>query len=437
MDDADYEGVEQFRLRARTWLQTHMPRSEEGKLGAGAVEYEGTPDDERVARARMLQRRLFEGGFAGITFPREYGGQGLSAAHLRAFAEECAGYETPLWLNMSTLGAQAPTLLEYGTEAQKQAHIPAMLRGDEFWCQMLSEPSGGSDLAGLLTTAVRDGDIWLLNGSKIWTSAANLRDKALCLARTDWEVPKHKGLTMFIVDLRAPGLEIVPIRLANGLTRFCQEFLADVAVPSNDVVGEVNDGWTVASRLLFHERNMVGGGSAFVSVAKRRSALGKSNIRGSLQRELVDLARRSGPHCRGIAEDLVGEAHSLSVVRVQLIQRVMDAQRQGRLPGPAGSLMKLMTSEVSSRLDDIRLDLADIAGVICEPNDERARLGEAFLSRQTHHLGGGSSEMQRNAIAERLLGMPREPSNDMDMPYREVRQNVVWRRERPGKNEES
>src|SRR5579863_2267369 len=194
------EDVETFRVRAREWLAATMPPSQRRRRDM--------TQEERVARNRELQRTLFDGGFAGIVYPTEYGGQGLTPAHQRAFTAEATGYEKPLLFNVPTLGILAPTLLEFGTEEQKQRHLPAILRGDELWVQFLSEPSGGSDLAGLVTQATRDGDVFVMNGSKIWSSGAFRSDYAMCLARTDPHVPKHQGLTMFIVKIHQPGIEV-------------------------------------------------------------------------------------------------------------------------------------------------------------------------------------------------------------------------------------
>ena len=203
---------------------------------------------------RELQRTLWDGGFAGICFPAEYGGLGLTPAHQRAFTEESLAYDMPYSLNVPTLGILAATLVDHGTDEQKARHLPAILKGEEIWVQFLSEPSGGSDLAGCLTRADRDGDVFILNGSKIWSSGAVDADYAMCLARTNWDVPKHRGLTMFIMAIHQPGVQVEQIRQVDGSLEFCQEFFDDVPIPVTDVVGEVDDGWTVAGRLLVHER---------------------------------------------------------------------------------------------------------------------------------------------------------------------------------------
>src|SRR5215469_8969255 len=247
------ESVEEFRLRARTWIRANLAPAQ-GYAIVGLHKVAREDELAAVAHDRQLQRALFDAGLAGITIPREYGGQGLTAAHQRALNEELSGFEWPSRFQVPTMAPCAAVLLEFAPEDLKRQHIPAILRGEEIWMQFLSEPSGGSDMAAALTTAVRDGDVWVLNGSKVWTTGAWWADWAICLARTDWDVPKHQGLTMFALPIRQPGIEVRQIEMLNGAKDFCQEYLTDVRVPDSARLGEVNGGWTVISRLLFHER---------------------------------------------------------------------------------------------------------------------------------------------------------------------------------------
>jgi alkylation response protein AidB-like acyl-CoA dehydrogenase len=409
MTDLAVEDVDTFRLRARTWLAHNMPRL------PGDNPFPEMPIDDDGIRGRQLQRKLFDGGFAGLVYPREYGGQGLTRAHQQAFNEESARYEMPITFNVPTLTIIAPTLLEFGTEEQKQRHLPAILRGEELWVQFLSEPSGGSDLAGLLTRATRDGDVWILNGSKIWSSGAYRCDYALCLARTDWEVPKHRGLTMFIVKIHQPGITVQQIKMVNGINEFCQEFFDDVAIPADNVLGEVNDGWTVASRLLFHERDAVGGGSPYFSGFNRR--------RGP-QRDMVELATETGQAGDPRVRQLVAEAHVNDVVQQQLIERVTTGLRTGQFPGPSGALLRLYAGMNGVRRADIGFEIAAAEAIAwTEDKSVVGQYGQQFVMRQASCLGGGSTEMQRNIISERLLGMPREYAADREKPFSEVRQN--------------
>lgn len=407
-DDADLEPVDEFRERARAWLADSMPL-----LPAVGADRD---DDGRRDVERGLQRRLWEGGFAGICFPAEYGGLGLTPEHQRAFTQESLPYDMPFSLNVPTLSILAATLVDFGTDEQKRRHLPAILKGDERWVQFLSEPSGGSDLAGCLTRADRDGDVFVLNGSKIWSSAAHASHYAMCLARTNWDVPKHRGLTMLIVKIHQPGITVDQIRQVNGSNEFCQEFFDDVAIPVADVVGEVDDGWTVASALLVHERRAVGGGSPYTS---GREARHSSDGDGSLAALAAELGHRDDPRAR----QLVAEAHVDQLVSGQLIDRVTRGIATGKLPPPAGSLLKLFAATLVMRRTEIGLEVAGGESAVWPdgPPTRGREIGEFSLWRQGLSLGGGSNEIQRNIISERLLGMPREYAADRDAPYRDVR----------------
>ena len=407
VDDA-VESVDAFRLRARAWLAANMAPYH---AGIDHRFVDGRLDDERA-----LQRRLFDGGFAGICFPAEYGGLGLSAEHQLAFTQESMGYDMPFAMNVPTLGILAATLVDYGTHEQKLRHLPAILKGEELWVQFLSEPSGGSDLAGCLTRADRDGDVFVMNGSKIWSSAAYASDYAMCLARTNWDVPKHRGLTMFIVKIHQPGIQVEQIRQVDGSMEFCQEFFDDVAIPATDVVGEIDDGWTVATALLVHERNAVAGGSPYTS--------GRSSgheIR-SEDDSLTDMVRATGQVGDAHARQLVAEAHVRQRVGTALIGRITQGVSAGKMLPPAGSVMKLFSATNVMRRYEIGLELAGVTAAAWPagaPGVGR-RLGELTLTRQGLSLGGGSNEIQRNIISERLLGMPREFAADREVPYRDV-----------------
>lgn len=410
--DRAAEDVEAFRLRARAWLADNVARLSEGQTNAHLM-----LEDESGERARRLQRTLFDGGFAGICFPTAYGGLGLSRAHQRAFSQESTGYEMPVLFNVPTLSILAPTLLDFGTEEQKLRHIPAILRGDELWVQFLSEPSGGSDMAGVITRATRDGDVFILNGSKIWSTGAARSDYAMCLARTDWHAPKHRGLTMFIMKIHQPGVEIQQIKMVDRTAEFCQEFFNDVPVPASDVVGEVNDGWTVASRLLYHERDAVGGGSPFTSGSAVASGGGAGQ-----RAELLKMARETGRLGDPVVRQLVAEDRVNQRVQGQLIERVSTGIRTGALPGPAGAIPRLLAANNTERNFDIAVEILG-SEIGAWTHDEPFKWGEAYLKRQGGSLGGGSNEMQRNIISERVLGMPREYAADRDRPFDEVRHN--------------
>ena len=410
---SEFEEVEAFRLRARAWLADNLPKQSEGP---GWI----ADDTKRWQHARDLQRKLFDGGFAGVCFPKAYGGLGLTPAHQRALDEETAGYQLPTLLNVPTFGIIGATLLDFGSEEQKKRYLPAMLRGDEVWVQFLSEPTGGSDLASVMTraTPTPDGDAFLLSGSKIWSSGAYAADYAICVARTDWDVPKHQGISVFIVQVHQPGITIDRIRGVAGGDEFCQEFFDDVRIPAANVVGELNDGWTVVLGLLAHERNSMGRGSQYVS--------GQNPMPGQgIASDLIDLVRATGsardPHVR----QLVAEAHVLSLVMEQTAARVFAAMTAGLYPPPAGALLRLMGARNGVRRADIALEIAGSGAAAWHAGDVPGQMGVRFLNRQGSELGGGSTEIQRNIISERVLGMPREYAADRDVPFSQVRRNAM------------
>ncbi len=227
---------------------------------------------EQIDAERPKQRALFDAGYAGITWPVEYGGQGLTPAHERAFLEEAAGHELPDfgYAAAMTFRICGPVMLAHASEEFKQRHLPRMLKGEELWVQFFSEPAAGSDLAGIRTRATRDGDTWILNGAKVWSSFAHLADWGLCLTRTNWSVPKHRGLTWFGVPTDADGVTLRTIRLINGGADFCEEFFDDVAIPDVDRVGDVDEGWTVARTMLVYERG--GSGSDLPTAPRSRAS---------------------------------------------------------------------------------------------------------------------------------------------------------------------
>jgi alkylation response protein AidB-like acyl-CoA dehydrogenase len=410
--DRDLESVESFRQRARAWIAGHLtPVSEPSDPGSE----DGQRDEAAWLHARRLQARLHAGGFAGICYPREYGGLGLTPAHQRAFNEEVAGYEMPVLLSTPTFTICCPTILDMGSEEQKREHLAAAIRGDEVLVQFLSEPAGGSDLAGVTTRATRDGDMFILSGSKIWSSGAYAADYALCLARTDWEAPKHRGLTMFLLNVRQPGVQIRRIRHVDGSDEFCQEFFDDVEVPLSAVVGEINGGWAVASRQLFHERNAVGGGSPYFSGPVPTSR------RASSIDDLIELVRRTGRADDPAARELIAEFYALGTIHAQLVDRVAGGMRSGQLPPAAGSLIRLFSGESVTRRAEIALELGGPDAVMRDPGLRGERdIGVQFIARQGGSLGGGSTEMARNIIGERLLGMPRGYAADRDVPFSQV-----------------
>lgn len=282
--------------------------------------------------------------------------------------------------------------------------------------QFLSEPTGGSDVAGAQTTAIRDGDEWVLNGSKIWTTGAWWSDWALCLARTNWNVPKHRGLTVFMVKIHQPGIEVQRIEMLNGSKEFCQEFLTDVRIPDSDRIGEVDDGWTVGTRWMFYEKSFP---ISFFTTRPAGSGdpMAQSAVGGSLVRQAAAMGRLGDP----VTRELIGEAHALSVVQGEGNRRIGRAIATGKMSDQGAGLSKVLGGTLGIRLANINFDLAGASAAAWSDDDASlGARGVAFLTRQAGQIGGGTVEMARNVVSERLLGMPRERTLDRDVPFRDV-----------------
>jgi alkylation response protein AidB-like acyl-CoA dehydrogenase len=403
------ETVGAFRERARNWLDRNLPAT----------------DDPTDVDDRALQNLLFDSGLAGIAFPVRYGGAGLTFEHQRAFFDEAVGRRTPAGYGVS-IGMLGATLLEHGSESLKERHLPQILRGDELWIQLLSEPSGGSDLAGALTRLTRDGDTYVLSGSKMWSSGALHADYGMCLARTDWDATKHRGLSMIAVPLKGtPGLTIDAIRQVTGVPgEFCTEFFDDIVLPAINLVGSENEGWSVAQSLLFHERNATAGiahGYGLMRVSGESGGWGDYT-------QVSEGARRRGLAGDSVLRQKIAETFIEAAVSVHAGARIEVGMRTGELKGQWGSLLKLHLGVNSPRTAKAALAAWGPDGVIWDGHDKiTGSAGEIFLASRGIAIAGGTNEMQRNIVAERLMGLPREPSPERDRPFSEVLRG----RERP------
>ena len=410
----DIEDIESFRDRARKWVVANLPGRNE-------------PAVDHVE----LQRRVFDGGFAGIAFPIEYGGAGLTLAHQKVFYDAASDADRQIPIDsglMVSVGMLAPTLLEHGSDEAKKKFLPPLLRGDDIWIQLLSEPRGGSDMAGAITRLTRDGDCYILSGAKMWSTGAYRSDYGLCLCRTDWDAPKHHGLSMIAVPLGdSQGVSINRTRTADGrLGDICEEFFDDVELPAVNLIGEENAGWAVAQALLFHERNAVSNLSYGYFGRDAPGSSSKPYTAGDLNDLVRDVAERDLPTDGGVRQ-LIADVYIEETVLPLTSERVMTGIRSGTHSGPWGSLIRL--EGASAAVERVRTALAveGAAGVIWDGVDvEYHNPGTAWLFIREVTLAGGSSEMQRNIISERLLGLPREPSSDRDTPFSEVirRQSV-------------
>jgi alkylation response protein AidB-like acyl-CoA dehydrogenase len=406
--EATTESVAEFADRAKAWLADNMP----------VLDPASPPDNDRGEdgpwqRAKELQKMLYAGGFAGICFPREYGGLGLPYAYQKAFDAVSRDYEMPVILNTPTFTICGATILDTGTEQQKQDRIHAAVRGDEVLVQLLSEPSGGSDLAGVITRADRRGDKWIINGAKTWSTSAFAADYGLLLARTDWDVPKHEGLTMFLVPINSPGIVMRRIKQVNGGNEFCEEFFDDLELGDDAVVGEVNGGWTVASRQMYHERRAVGGGSEFASGVGSEGETDQPV-------DYVALLEATGQSGNERVREMAGRAFVRQLVLEHLIDHVYHGVQDGSLPPAAGSIIRIAHAEGTHFELDTALAIAESSGVV-DDGTGQFKYGDRYLSRQAASLGGGTTEIARNIIGERILGFPREPAADRGVPFNQVK----------------
>jgi alkylation response protein AidB-like acyl-CoA dehydrogenase len=397
--------LDEFRTRVREFLATHAPAA-----GTGS-HHDGTDhsEDGVVARGKAFQNALADAGLAALTYPVDAGGAGLDAEHQRVFDEESAGYEMPSRQFMVGLGICAPTLLEHGTDEQRRTYLPGLLRADAIWCQLFSEPGAGSDVASLQTRAERDGDQWIVNGQKVWTSGAHYADYGLLVARTNRDVPKHRGITMFIVDMHSAGVTTRPLRQIDGRAHFNEVFLDDVRLPADAVVGEVDDGWRVTLDMLANERVAIGAGGSSQSLSSDGYAT------------VLRLAREHG--CTGdpvVRQELV-EVYALERILALLGLRIRAALVAGRAPGPEGSVAKLAATALGKQSASLGMALVGAGSLAWDDTDvDGGDPAAAFLFAPMLGIAGGTSEIQRNIIGERVLGLPKDPAVDKDVPFRNL-----------------
>ncbi len=402
--------VDEFRAKARDWLAANARKRGEADVGPMGESHEmGSPEErDYVARARDFQAKLHDAGFAGITIPRGYGGQGLTRAHQAAYSQEAGPYALPA-LNGLGFGLFIPTLLAHGTEEQKTYWIPKVLRNEKIFCQLFSEPGAGSDLAGLQSKAERVDGEWIINGQKVWTSGAQIADIGGGPFRTDAELPKHQGLSFFIVDMHQPGVEVRPIVQITGESHFNEVFFTDARTPDTSRVGGVGEGWRVALTMLMNERMSLGGGG------------GQTTRRGGGEGAIVRLARELELFDDAETRDKVIDFFIQQRVLALLGQR-MGEQNKGRQPGPEFSIMKLMGTRVGALITELAPNLIGPGGQAWESTDELgSKWTQNLLASRSGKIAGGSDEILLNIIGERVLGLPQDPRVDKDIPFKEMK----------------
>jgi len=406
MDFDETPEEQAFRLEVRHFLEEHATL----KTGTTADWSRGAmSDNEEVeqlfnVKAQQWQRTLYDNGWAGITWPKEFGGRGATPAEAIIFGQEASAFDVSQGFFGTALSLVGPALMRHGSPAQQQRYLPPLLRGDEKWCQLFSEPGAGSDLAALSTRAVRDGDELVVNGQKVWNSQAQHADFGILIVRTNPDAPKHRGISFLLLDMRTPGVDVRPLREATGQAFFNEVFLSDVRVPIDQVVGAIDEGWAVTRTVLTSETGMIGSGR------------GAANF-DALKRLAGEVGRRGDPVIRQGLADVYARERMLDFLGMRMQTYVMHGR--GNPPDP--SVLKnfnIATNEIKA---DLGLQLQLAGGMLSREDAAEHGLWQNFVMSQfASRIGGGTNEVHRNMIAERALGLPREAQLDKDLPWRDA-----------------
>jgi alkylation response protein AidB-like acyl-CoA dehydrogenase len=416
--------TEQLREQTLGWLHENLP--------TGWIEAVDRGDSEQVAALREQLDysewcvHLGEAGYATPTWPAEYGaGLSLTPPQAKAVNDVLSHYRVPRPYNIIGLGMGGPTVMAWGTEEQKQRLLRPLATNEEIWCQLFSEPGAGSDVAGLATRAVRDGDEWVVSGQKVWTTLAHLAKWGMLLARTDPSIPKHRGLTYFVVDMQAPGVTVRPLVQITGDAEFNEVFFDEVRIPDSMRLGPEGDGWRVGITTLMNERVSLSGAGS----------VGGEAVGGSPVTQLLD-------RHRGTTDPLARQRLAQAYIENRLIrlnnQRAGDKRKSGAEAGPEGSITKLMQAEFNKRLQELAVDLEGVwagawegeglvgrqstagLGWVGSERDDHAAIARGFLRSQANTIEGGTSDIMRNILGERVLGLPKEPDVSRDVPWKDV-----------------
>lgn len=401
MDFADTPEEAAFRAEARAFLDANLP-AKRGERGYR----DRTHDAEHARASQAWQATKAAAGFAGIQWPKEYGGRGGSQMESIIYAQEEARYDAPYYLFNQSVEMALPTIMKWGRPDQIEKHARPALYGEDIWCQLFSEPSAGSDLAGLRTRATQDGDQWVVNGQKIWTSNAHFARFGMLIARTDSNLPKHEGLTAFILDMASPGIVVRRIRQISGNSNFCEVFLSDVRIADSDRLAEVGQGWKVSLTMLANERFAVGQAEGpdvddLIALTRILEIGGKPAL--------------DDPEVRSRVVDWWIKAQGVKFTRL----RTQTALSRGRTPGPEATIGKLVSATAAQQIASFGIELLGLAGAVIDPAiaPMNAWFQQAYLYSPGKRISGGTDEILRNIIGERVLGLPPEPRVDKNVPF--------------------
>ncbi|MFK7914749.1 MAG: acyl-CoA dehydrogenase [Pseudomonadales bacterium] len=409
MDFNDTPAEAAFRSEVRAWIDANAPSHLFDALSSSTFGGLNTGDEDPLEAAKRWQQKKADAGWACLQWPKEYGGRGASPIERVIWSQEEGVYGKLAGSFIIGQGMCGPTLMEYASDTHKARFLPRLASGEEVWCQLFSEPHGGSDLAGLRTKAEQDGDEWVINGQKIWTSGAHYSDYGILITRTDPTVAKHKGLTMFFLDMKSPGIDIRPIKQVNGQSGFNEVYFDDVRIPDHQRLGGVGDGWRVSLTTLMNERLAIGGSIA----------TGYPELEDLVQAlPFADGMAVDDPAVRSKMADWYAKASGLR----NTASRAISALSKGETPGPENSIGKLVAGTLMQDLAKYAMDLQGFGAVINDPElaEGSARFQAMLLRSPAVRIEGGTDQILRNIIAERVLGLPEDLRADKGLPFNEI-----------------
>ena len=399
--------AEAFRAQCRAFLSEHTS-------GIGAVRASAAQDRGAalMAVAKDFQGKLAAAGLAGLTFEKAFGGAGLSKTHDRIWREEYSKFPDMNSELTISHGMCLPVMNQFGTDDQKKQFLADIISARTVWCQMFSEPGAGSDVASLQTRAELDGDEWVLNGQKVWTTLAHLSDYGIIIARTNPDAPKHAGISMFVLDMKAKGVDIRPIHQIDGGKHFNEIFLTDVRIPREYLVGELNNGWNQATAMLMYERVAIGTGTT-------------SGVSHPNADRLIDDAVKLGSIKNPVLRQNLMRLYSEETTKSLVSMRTRAELKAGKTPGPGGSLGKLHGAKIARMMRSIMSDVHGQSIVAFEAGDRTEILARSLLGSFSANIAGGTDEIQKNIIGDRVLGLPREPMVDRDVAFKDLKVGTI------------
>mgnify|MGYP006233310621 FL=1 len=404
MDFNDTPQEAEFRAKCRAWLEANAELKTKKTNSAKNM---NIGNKSLLEAAAEWQKKKYDAGWAMIHWPKEFGGIGATPIERIIWAQEESKFNVPKGVYEIGLGMAGPVMMEYATDEQKERYLPPMAEGKEIWCQLFSEPSAGSDVAGLRSKAVQDGENWIVNGQKVWTSGAHFSDFGMLVVRHDPGLEKHKGLTFFFVDMKSPGIEVKPIKQLTGGSSFNEVYFNDVVIPDSQRLGEIGDGWKVAITTLMNERLAVGdadgvdANEAF-ELAKKHDKDGEQLIDNNAVRESI--------------ADWYCEASGLKNTKL----RTMSALSRGDTPGPEASITKIVSANKLQAIGNFGMDSSDMSGMLMDEKSDFIKFQMAWMGAAGLRIAGGTDEILKNIIAERVLGLPQEARADKGLAFKDI-----------------